>query len=457
MQHDHDRQLADAERIPSFVLPYLLAAHRSGCDAAFDELRRGFAHLVFEVAERITDSLAARLELMAFMYDDLARVLMAWPLEVGALAIGATGFTKEGSRWVGFDFDSITGHAAGICDEELNRVREAAKALPYVEVRRSTSGNGLHLYVMLDCIPTANHTEHSAVARAVLGKMSRDAEFDFKDAVDCVGGNMWFWSRRATPENQGLTLIKASTQELTESDIGAWRFVSAADAAHPAVEEDEDHGRILEACRKHGTGSYDEGTGCYRAHTSILKQVHAELKLKGAFEAVSTGTDLTTPNAFMFPRPHGALYVVRFGTDNEHPLWDRTAKGQACILFNHAVPVDSVCRAVGAIQIRGGFTCPNVAKAKEAARMFGIAFPEITERRINFLFVRGGLTIECDRAGKESHDEWGVKGRRLERFFSIDEPEHDGFDDDVRHLVSSKGEDAGHRQIEFPSRPVNAH
>ena len=59
MQYDHDKQLAD-----------LLASHREGCDAAFAELRKGFSYLVFEVAEKISNSPARRLELMAFMYDE---------------------------------------------------------------------------------------------------------------------------------------------------------------------------------------------------------------------------------------------------------------------------------------------------------------------------------------------------------------------------------------------------
>jgi hypothetical protein len=56
------------------------------------------------------------------------------------------------SRWVGFDFDSITGHAAGVgvSDDELKVICDKAKSLPYVEVRKSTGGNGLHLYVLFD-------------------------------------------------------------------------------------------------------------------------------------------------------------------------------------------------------------------------------------------------------------------------------------------------------------------
>src|SRR5690606_21365474 len=93
--------------------------------------------------------------------------------------IGCTGWdwVAKKSRWVGFDFDSITGHAkgVGVDDAELLRIRQAACAIPWVEVRRSTGGKGLHLYVFFqDGVPTENHTVHAALGRAVLGMMSQE-------------------------------------------------------------------------------------------------------------------------------------------------------------------------------------------------------------------------------------------------------------------------------------------
>ena len=74
-----------------------------------------------------------------------------WPLDLHIEGLGMTGWDWKAlrSRWVGFDFDSITGHAkgVGISEEELERVKEAAEDLPYVEVRKSTGGGGIHLYV----------------------------------------------------------------------------------------------------------------------------------------------------------------------------------------------------------------------------------------------------------------------------------------------------------------------
>lgn len=118
---------------------------------------------------------------------------LPWPLELHASAVGSTGWDwKTGqSRYSGFDFDTIVGHAqgVGISQESLDAVREAAKKLPYVSGRRSTGGAGLHLYVhFAEPIPTENHTIHAELARLVLDKMSRDIGFQFLDFADAVGG-----------------------------------------------------------------------------------------------------------------------------------------------------------------------------------------------------------------------------------------------------------------------------
>ena len=115
-----------------------------------------------------------------------------------------------------FDFDSLTTHAkgVGISDEELEKVKLAAEALPYVETRKSTGGSGIHLYVYFDAagMPTANHTEHAALARCVLGMMSSTRASTSLRQIDCCGGVMWIWHRKMTAENGGLSLCQAGHQ-----------------------------------------------------------------------------------------------------------------------------------------------------------------------------------------------------------------------------------------------------
>jgi hypothetical protein len=132
---------------------------------------------------------------------------MKYPLCQFAEAIGSTGWDwkQRVSRWVGFDFDDIT-KSSGISNEQLAAVEQAARELPYVEVRKSTGGRGLHLYVLLDSIPTDNHTQHAQLAKRVLRKMSAECGFDFlqqngEKLVDVCGGVLWIWAVKMTLEN----------------------------------------------------------------------------------------------------------------------------------------------------------------------------------------------------------------------------------------------------------------
>ena len=155
---------------------------------------------------------------------------IGYPFDLYAEGIGMTGFDWKArrSRHFGYDFDALTGHAKGIgvSDQDLQRVKEAACALPYVEVRRSTGGGGIHLYVYLndEGVPTENHTEHAALARCILGMMSAEAGFDFASQIDACGHVMWIWHRKMSAENHGLEIIKPATKRLGMADMPAnWR------------------------------------------------------------------------------------------------------------------------------------------------------------------------------------------------------------------------------------------
>ena len=92
-----------------------------------------------------------------------------WSIQTYAEAIGTTWFAQNGSRRLGYDIDSLWGHKGkrALTDGELAEIRRAIERVPYAEMRRSTSGKGLHLYLLLDDIQVADHTEHAGLARAV--------------------------------------------------------------------------------------------------------------------------------------------------------------------------------------------------------------------------------------------------------------------------------------------------
>jgi hypothetical protein len=64
--------------------------------------------------------------------------------------IGLTGWDwkERVSRWVTFDFDAMLGHSDAhtkkLSEHEMMEVQNVLTSLPYVTLRKSTSGRGLH-------------------------------------------------------------------------------------------------------------------------------------------------------------------------------------------------------------------------------------------------------------------------------------------------------------------------
>ena len=100
---------------------------------------------------------------------------MTFDLAVHAEGIGLSGWDWKNkvSRWIAFDFDSMVSHKKGLTNEDLNEIQETAKKIPWITVRKSTSGNGIHFYIYLATpVKTNNHNEHAAFARAILGQLA---------------------------------------------------------------------------------------------------------------------------------------------------------------------------------------------------------------------------------------------------------------------------------------------
>lgn len=274
-----------------------------------------------------------------------------WPLDLYAEGIGSTGWDwqERVSRWVGFDFDAIT-KATGISDEQLTKVKQLASSLEYVEVRKSTSGTGLHLYVFLDGINTANHDEHAQLASAVLTKMSRDCGFNFADSVDVCGGNMWIWARKMSLENEGLKLLKPATETLSEDDLPDWheqiqpprgKIVPPGDGdsfhelTSCSIQLDERHKATIDDVGRLGYVSvWHPDLQCWHTHTKALQEI---AKMRGIeFTTISRGTDRLTPNCYCFPKESGWA-VYRFNNAKEHGSWRITNGGCVTRDFDFSV------------------------------------------------------------------------------------------------------------------------
>ena len=273
---------------------------------------------------------------------------------------------------LGFDFDSLIDHAEGIGVSQSEIEKLDNIDVPWLEVIRSTRGNGRHVYIWFqDPFPaTANHNEHSALARAFIPLIAEHTGLDIGSNVDCTGMVMWIHHTDATPRNHGYALVKPATQLLTASDAPAnWRdgidVVRTSKASvrtqsadgDVTVQLEESHLRILDALESTGHSSlWVHDYHLWQGHTAGLKQVYDDFAecgqpLKGVFGTNSLDTDPGKPNAFMRPQPGGGWDVYRFGENvEEHPLWDTQGKWTHTTFDAH-MPARQVAMGCGAYVI----------------------------------------------------------------------------------------------------------
>ena len=421
---------------------------------------------------------------------------LSWPLELHAEGIGTTGWhwKDRKSLWVGFDFDAITGHAegVGISEEKLMEVRRAAEDLPYIEVRKSTGGKGVHLYVLLDSIPTENHTEHAALARCILGMMAAETGFDFSRQIDCCGSVMWFWHRKLTQKTQGLSLLKAAEQILTVEDPPSnWKdHVDVVSRRRTKIrvngvpEEDEDpfdqlararhvvnldniHKDTIDELTRSGYSTiWVQDHHLLQTHTTALQMltqdevIRERLKLKGFFITNSRGSNPSEANCFAFPLLNGAWKVYRFGQGiNEDTTWQQDGEGWTTCLFNHDPDFVTASRAKGGAELADnkGYQFDKAKYAIEVARTLGGPDVVLDEK---FLFREAVLRPSKDgrlvmRLNHEKNDPkpgagWAkVRGGFWERVFDVKtESNKDDFDtivydDRLRKLNTTTGEAVG--------------
>jgi hypothetical protein len=416
---------------------------------------------------------------------------LRYPFDTYADGIGMTGLDWQAlcSRWVAYDFDALTGHAKGIgvSEDDLERVKSAAQRLPYVEVRKSTRGSGVHLYVYLDAIPCENHTVHAALARCILGMMSAEVGFDFASQIDACGGNMWVWHRKMTAENGGLSVIKKATKVLTAVDLPAnWRDHIAVitkqrkkvrvnevsddklDAfevlasSQTIVALDDRHKAIIEALQQSSyTTLWIADHHLLQAHTCALKRlmeepVKTELALVGEFDTNSEGRNPGSPNAFLFPLPNGAWRVFRFSPGVvEAPTWEQDGAGWTSCYFNRRPTLEATAKAHGGIEDpdKTGFVFSNPDDAMTVAKVLGQRDTPIdalfTGRKTTLKPHKDGrLIVEIERtkedANKPEPKGWLAKKTKWVRVFKTvinnrpedDEIESTEFDNVLRALKS---------------------
>jgi hypothetical protein len=410
-----------------------------------------------------------------------------WCMEDHVEGIGLTGwdFKNRVSKWVAFDFDAISGHSdkhlQKLSDENLQKVQELACQLPWVTVRKSTSGNGLHLYVFLNDVPTANHTEHAALARAILCQMSALTGFDFNAAVDNCGSVMWIWHRKyIKSEGKGLELIKEGipldkvpenwrehvtvTGGVGKRTIPGFIEEKKVDAfedlcgQHPRVPLDEQHRKVIDFLNE--TGSmfwWDADHHMLVCHTWDLKQAHAKLELIGLFETNAKGSEHgIDQNCFAFPMRRGAWTVRRHTRSvQEDPSWELDTAGWTKTYLNREPTLQSAAKTFKGIEDgeKQEFVFRKASEAAETIAVLGnsVKIPEDLKNRETVLKqLKDGRVVM--RIKKESGDDqfgsegWLDKEKYWVKCLRTNQQVGDdsgNYDDMCRHLISESCQDSG--------------
>ena len=408
-------------------------------------------------------------------------------LAAHAEGVGMTGWDWENrcSKWVAFDFDAIMGHSDKhthkLTNEQLEEVKQTAISIDWVTIRKSASGKGLHLYVFLDEVPTQNHNEHAALARAIIGKMSAITGFDFQSQVDICGGNMWVWHRK-TAGTDGFKLIKKGTilrdvplnwkdhiqvvsgrrrknmpQDITGADnIDLFDELAGQ---RPVVGLDEAHKKLIQYLTDvDAVWWWDQDHHMLVTHTIYLKDAHKDLGMRGFFETTAVGTERGADhNCFLFPMRRGAWAVRRFspGTQ-EHDSWDQDGAGWTRSYLNREPDLKAACRAYGGLEDpTGGFVFREAEMAMKAAQLLGVTLnigaPLMSRETKLKQHKDGRLVATVERKEVDRGEEmmgWLPKKGDWTKIHNTQvsapaEPDMGNYDDMVRHLVTESGEDYG--------------
>lgn len=396
-------------------------------------------------------------------------------------AIGMTGWDwyNKKSLWVAFDFDAIIGHSRkGLSNEQLLEIIKITSNIDWITIRKSTSGKGLHLYVFLDEVSTQNHTEHAALARAILGKLSAITKYDFNSKVDACGGNMWIWHRKMIgtdglkvikegntlldiPINwlDHLNVIKGKSKRnlphfLPELDLSNFDALCSQKAKIPL---DDEHKKLINYLdNKNLIWWWDQDHHILVTHTSSLASAHSDLELKGIFKTLAKGSDINDYNCFCHPMRNGAWVIRRFTLGvSEEDTWEQDAAGWTKCYFNKEVTLPIAARTYGGIEDpSGGFVFKEAELAIKAATLLGvsISIPIFLNSRRSRLKQHkdGRLIIEIEHWPEDPGDglqQWLVKKDLWIRIYNnmienrIVEPEITNYDDFIRHIVTEKSDE----------------
>ncbi len=126
--------------------------------------------------------------------------------------------------YVCLEFDVASEHATtGISLNQLESIQAQLCKIPYVEVRRSTGGNGLHVRVpLVRPVPAPTRAEYQATTFEVYCRLCNQLPL-IRDMVDQTAlrrGVLWIWADRMN--ERSFQLLSCATEQL---DLDGWEPV----------------------------------------------------------------------------------------------------------------------------------------------------------------------------------------------------------------------------------------
>lgn len=393
-------------------------------------------------------------------------------LEKHAEGIGMTGwdYANRVSKYVTFDFDAITGHNRGLTDSQLEELTKVITNLDFVSLRRSTSGHGLHIYIHLPDVATANHTEHAALARAILDYMSGLTGYNFNEKVDVCGGNTWVWHRKLDAQ-RGLTLLKQG--RVLETIPPNWRdhlevvhrvrtkvfsTVEQLASSRQRILLNPSHLSLINYLNDNKFMHWwSQDHHLLVTHTSSLKQAAKALNCLGEFDTLSQGNDPNDVNCFLFPLADGAWVVRRYGQDTpEHISWTKDSKNYSYCYFNKKLSLAEVARTSSAVELENNtYQFANCILATEALSKLGVELKLpvwLSNRPMKIKENKSKLVLSINKLENDINSEmtdWGIERGQFKKVVNChselagEEQSLTDYDDLLRHTINESGEDCG--------------
>lgn len=394
---------------------------------------------------------------------------MRFDLNKHAEGIGMTGWdwVNKQSLWVGYDFDAIIGHKAGLEDAVLEELIEKTKKIPWVTLLRSTGGRGIHLYLMFDePIKTETHTEHAAIARSLLSVLTIETGFNFKATVDVCGSILWCYHRKQEG-TEGLTYIKKGKSFPLSKIPPNWKDhlpvcsrktnrthagkgVSTLSLAMKNFNLDNQHHTILKWISSNAKRDWwwETDYNMLVCHTLDLAECYKSLNLRGLFETNSSGS--SGQNCFCFPLSNGAFIVRRHGSKtSEAKTWSLDDTGWTKCYFNAQPTVAEASISQGALENENGEfvyeSCFHVAKAVVHLGL-EFTYPKYFDERPVSLKIKGSkLIFKLDAVETDPKTDGFLKSKKKWVKVLIHSEEYEEVsnqDNLIRHVITN-GVDGG--------------